>query len=189
MKKQILLLVTIVLFFGLYSCSKDDSDLSSGKNYLEISVDGKKYDADNGGIMGYSWETCDEKPGYINMVGAIETSEFYFEFGVTHYENLSDFESQIKGEYGVKKLSIIYSGGNLCKFDAAVWFDDKIQSDHDIRLAKNGKNTITNIKRLDETSSNVNYEIQGNFSCTFVNNNGEGIEVTGKYSLVTYVLK
>ncbi len=191
MKKLILFLVATVLLCGFYSCNKDDSDLPSGENYLEITVNGKTYDTDNGGILGFSdRETCDEKDGFLMGVGQIETSELFFEFYINHYENLIDFETAEKGQYGVGVFDIFredfYEG---CNFDAKVIFEDYTESDHDTNLKSGGTNTITSIKRLDETSTDVNYAIEGNFSCKFLNDSGVEVSVSGKYNVVTYVLK
>lgn len=188
MKKQILYFVTIILFIGINSCKKDNSDIPSDVNFIEVTIDGKKYNGDVGGMFGFtSQETCDNKLGYLINAGQVETSDFFLDLYLMHYENLDDFKSAEKGEYQVRNGYNF--NGNTCNFEVEVSFDDNTESNYHTSLKTGGKNTITNIKKLGETSTDVEYAIQGTFSCVFINHSNKEISVTGKYNVITEVLK
>ncbi|WP_167612322.1 hypothetical protein [Maribellus sediminis] len=183
MKKSILNLLIIVSFIPLFSCSEEEDDPLK-KEYLEIVVNGKKYDAIAEEWSNFDTETCDEKSGTRVNVGEIETSDFYLDLHIMHYTNLDDFTTADKGNYSIRNsLSI----NNICNFEAVVRFKDYTQGDYLTSVKDGGTNTITEIEKLDENSDIMLYGIKGNFNCTRINISGEEISVMGNYYVLVLV--
>lgn len=181
--KNLTLLFLIAL--SLFSCKKD-SGTSSTDNYLEITINGKNYKADVSGTFGFTDnETCDEKPAYLANVGQVETSDFFFDIYLLHYENVADFQDATTGDFSVKNSFF----STLCNFDVGVELEDNTQDDIETTLFSGGKNTISDIKQVGETSTEINYVVKGSFSCSFRNSSNDKIPVTGSYQLTLNVLK
>lgn len=180
----------LFLFFcsllAIVSCKKDsNNDDTSLESYVEITVNGKTYNTSNyasGSGFG-SMEGCNGKPTFRATLGQIDISTFFFDVYLTHYENNTDFTKSNIGQYKV------YSDFGDCNLDLGVSYDDKSQSNQWTTLQAGSKHTVSEIKQVDQTSTNIGYSVSGTFSCSFKNSQGQIITVTGKYHTVLYVLK
>lgn len=178
-----------LLFFSLLSivsCKKDsDNDNPSSGSFIEITVNGKTYNTSNyssGSGFG-SVEGCYGKPTFKASIGQIDVSTLFFDVYLTHYENNTDFTTSSTGQYKV------YSDFGDCNLDLGVSFTDKSQSNQGTTLQSGSNHTVTKIKQVDNTSTEIGYFVSGTFSCSFKNSQGQIIPVTGKYQTNLYALK
>ncbi|WP_340112330.1 hypothetical protein [Maribellus mangrovi] len=183
MKKSILNLLIVVSFISYLSCSdKKDDPLS--EEYLEVEVNGKKYDGIVEELSYYDTETCDNKRGTRVNVGEFENSDFYIDLHIMHYTDLDDFISAGEGNYNIQNSVGIK---DLCNFEAAVRFKDYTQGDYLTNIKDGGTHTIAEIKKLDENSHFILYAAKGNINCKFINKSQEEISVVLNYKVLLLV--
>jgi len=184
MKNYLVLLFYVSLV--LVSCKKDsDNDNESSESFIEITVNGKIYNTSNyssGSGFG-SMNGCNGKSTFMATIGQIEASTLFFDVYLTHYENSTDFVASNIGQYKV------YSDFGDCNLDLGVSFDDKSESNQRTTLLTGSNHTVTKIKQIENTSTNIGYFVTGTFSCSFKNSQGQTIPVTGKYQTTLYALK
>lgn len=184
MKKSTLSFLIIVSFLSFLSCNnKEDDPLS--EEYLEIVVNGIRYDGIVEEWSYFDTETCDDKRGTRVNVGEIENSDFYIDLRIVHYTNLDDFISAVEGDYNVRNS--LGPNDQLCNFDAVVRFKDYTQDDYLTSIKDSGTNTVTEIKKLDENSHFILYAVKGNTNCTFINKSEEEISVVLNYKVLILV--
>lgn len=175
-----------ILISLLISCSKDDEAApkdTESKDFLEIVVNGKTYKNEifSGGTgFGNQIGCLPGKPHFLGLLSQVETSAFFFDSYISYLENEVDFIKFSSGRYAVQA----WTGNNsICNLNLGISFKDKSLTNQNTTIVSGGINTITSIKKVKTTSTTVLYQIQGNFTCSFRNNAGTTIPLTGKYQI------
>lgn len=191
MKNKIYKIISIITVFALVTgCSSNsDSPSTSNTDYLEITIDGKSYKQDiyHGGTGSSGQSGCVNKPHFLQFLGQIENSAFFFGSNILHLENDVDFKNSVVGAYATKQENITNS--SACNLDLVISFEDKTQSVKTTQLITGGKNTITSIKKGKSTDTEYEFIIIGNFSASFKNKANVIIPVSGKYQITIVVYK
>jgi len=184
-------IISIITVFVLVTGCSSNSDTPSISNtdYLEITINGKSYKQDiyHGGT-GFSGQSgCVNKPHFLQYLGQIENSAFFFDSNILHLENDIDFKNSLTGAYATKQDYITNS--SACNLDLLISLDDKTQSVNATQIMTGGINTITSIKKGNSTATENEYIIIGNFTTRFKNNSNVIIPVSGKYQITIFVFK
>lgn len=192
MKKIFLFVLTLLV---IQSCKKSSST-STGKLFLEITVNGQTYKenlADIGGT-GFSGQTsCTNKPGFLQFSGMIETSQVLFEAYLFHHENETDFGSPSSASARlVDTKNHFYNLNGACNsnFDLNIDFEDKSLTNQACTVLSSGKtHTIESVTLTETTSTEKRYVISGSFSCTLRNSNNVSFPLTGRYRTTVRTLR
>jgi hypothetical protein len=191
MKNKIYKIISIITVFALVTgCSSNsDSQSTSNSDYLEITIDGKSFKQEiyHGGTGSSGQSGCVNKPHFLQFLGQIETSAFFFDSNILHLENDVDFKNSVVGAYATKQENITNS--SACNLDLVISFEDKTQSVKTTQLITGGNNTIASIKKGKSTDTEYEYIIIGNFSASFKNKSNVIIPVSGKYQITIVVYK
>ncbi len=185
----------LVLLFGcsvlLTSCKKENQVNENGEDFLEITANGKTYK--NTLVNGFGFSNisgCNSKPHALSSISQIDVAALFFGVLLKHYENNVDFQISNKGTYGVKEDNTFVGPSNSCNLDIEVSLDDKTKPNQSTILqASSNSHTVTDIKKISETSTNVSYKVIGIFSSSFKNSANDLIVITGKYQTTIQVLK
>lgn len=180
----------IGIIFLLTSCNKDDQSPQQevSKDYLEILVNGKTYDNDvftQGTGFVNAGGCVSNKPHFLAFLSDIETSSFRFSSYVSHFENETDFAKTVPGAFSIQ------TGMNsICNLNLSLSYEDKLLTNKVTTLTGTRVNQVTSIKKKGSPNNRtVEYQIQGNFSCSFRNHSGVIIPITGKYQYTVQVYK
>lgn len=195
---RILISNSIKLFFGFtllglfISCTKSEeatTENSGSIDYLEIVISGKTYKNDiySGGTGLADQEGCIAgKPHFLGFLSQVETSSFFFGSNISYLQNEVDFSKSSAGKYSVQTST---GNSSICNLNLAISLEDKSLTNKKTTLNSGGINTITSIKKGKATSTSILYQIQGNFTCSFKNNSGTTIPITGKYQITVPTYK
>jgi hypothetical protein len=174
------------------SCSKNEEatpKYTESIDFLEVVINEKTYKKDiYSGGTGFGNQTgcIAGKPHFLGLLAQIETSTFFFSSNISYLENEVDFIKFSAGKYAVQSSSI---SNSICNLNLDINLEDKSLTNKKTTLVSGGINTITSIKKGKATAANVMYEIQGNFTCSFKNNSGAIIPISGKYQITVPVYK
>jgi hypothetical protein len=190
MSNSVKIFLGFVLLSLFISCSKSEDATpkdAESIDFLEIVISGKTYKNDiySGGTGLANQQGClAGKPHFLGLLSQVETSTFFFGSNISYLENEVDFTKFNAGKYSVET----WTGNNsICNLNLAISLEDKSLTNKKTTLNSGGINTITSIKKGKVTSTSVLYQIQGNFTCSFKNNSGTTIPITGKYQITVPV--
>lgn len=185
----------LLLFFffslTLVSCDKDSNDIPT-EDFIEITVHGQTYrDVANVG-PGFSGQGgCDNKSYLTTLLGQIDVPTLFLNVYIKHYGNDMDFKASKPSEYDITAIagydvSVLVTG---CNLGLGISYSDKQQSAVETVLQPGSHHNVTAIKEIESTSVHTGYSVSGTFSCSFKNNQGQIIPLTGKYRTKIYALK
>lgn len=130
----------------------------------------------------------------FNIFSNFETAEVY----IHHYEKDSDFQGTTTGNYRIFEVNNFTPNNptNACNMDIWVgWFDNSIMTriDSTVFGGYNYHHTINNITKVSENSTEVKYDIEGDFECDvshLVSNQTWHItHMKGRYKTFIYTIK
>lgn len=192
MPNSIKLFLGFTLLSLFISCSKSEKATTTNTesiDFLEIVISGKTYKKDiySGGTGFANQQGCIAgKPHFLGLLSQLETSSFFFASNISYLENEVDFIKFSAGKYSVQDRSI---SSSICNLNLDIALEDKSLTNKKTTLVSGGINTIISIKKGKITTTSVLYQIQGNFTCSFKNNLGATIPITGKYQITVPVYK
>jgi len=194
MRKVFLTFAVVFLLIIFNSCKKSDTTSSRSQNYfLTATINGQPYTVNE--VTGFDFSDrsgCITNKRYqTSVISQIDVAAYFLDVYIHHYQNYADFNGTSSGPYSIFE-DIIGSVDNACNMDLAIALDDNAFSfpGSSCALQTNSLvNNITNVTRVSETSTDVKYDVEGNFSCNFKNNNNVVIPVTGSYKTYFEVLK
>lgn len=164
----------------LVSCKKNQVSRTQSNTpyFLELEVGGTTKTVDSNYINGFQYTDqngCEIAKQYcVSNIGQIDfdihsmpqTVEVY----IHHYERDIDFLGTTTGNHRIFEVNNFTpnSPTNACNMDIWVgWFDGSIMTriDSTVFGGYNFHNTINSIEKVSETSSEVKYDIEGDFEC------------------------
>ena len=185
-RQKITAVLYALLIITSLSCSKSsDSNANDANDFMEITIGGKAYNQIiyTGGTGGFVNQTgCVAKPHFQAFMSQFDLSGFFFDSNIMVLQNETDFKSSNTGTYKIVNY-YLFPKPIACNLDLLLGFKDKSQSDQSTTLLANGINTISNISIKESNSTNVLYQIKGNFTCNFKNKANAQILITGKYQI------
>lgn len=180
----------VVLSFSfvlmLNACKKNANEEAPSSDYfLKASIKGQNYER-NEDVTFNSFQYTNQdgcitgKSYTMSNINQINVSLFSFDLNIFHFENTSSFNGSSTGSYNVYDYL-----GTPCNLGLVVDLEDESFSSFSQRQCKlqTGSlvNNITKISKVSETSTDMKYNIEGNFSCNFKNFSNVIIPVTGSY--------
>jgi hypothetical protein len=192
MRKNHFLLFLLVFIF-IESCKK--SSTTNGReslDFIEATIDGKNY-REEFPPANFSFQDddgCDNQPNkplIIQNVGQIDVADYFLDPFLRFYSKNVDFKDSQPKSSTIFEPSP-FSFDNLpegCNLDLEIGLDDEsfnqVSDKQTTLLADQSSGNIISITKIDESSTEVNYRVRGNFSCKFRNKNGKIISVTGSF--------
>lgn len=184
------------------SCNSSDEENLSDDLFLKINVSGKNYTSEGLYSTGFGGqENClDNGELFLQLVGQVENSSLFVEVNFAHFENLIDYSNTQKNNILSTRIvdtNSVYTfttdgiSSDFCNLnnDLSIIYEDK-STDTYLNLKPNTQSThkITKVDFLSEDSQAKFYIVEGNFNCTFINNNVD-VPVSGNYRIQIEVLK
>lgn len=180
----------ITLFFSsivlLSACKKNGNDETASSDYfLKVSIKGQNYEK-NEDISFNIFQVTSQtgcvagKPYSMSNINQIDVSAYFFDLFIFHFENAASFTGSKTGSYNIYDYN-----GTPCNLGLVVALDDESFpsfSQKECTLQTGSLvNNITKLTKVSETSTDIKYNIEGNFSCNFKNFSNVLIPVTGSY--------
>lgn len=188
MIRKPLRIIVLLLFIVLQSCSKDDDGSSNTSYFLNVEVQGTNLSATS--PLGFAsspeidCQTNDEILEFLN-IGQIDTSQYFMDVFLAHYEDSSNFSDDINQQSNV----IEFIDNRECYENFDFQFDF-VLNDNRVNLDSSSNNTsqITNIESVESNSQQTTYAISGKFNLTFLDIDNSPVVVTGEYRIPVSVL-
>jgi len=190
------LLISSIIFIS--SCSPDDEDDNNGggggggnnnsPNYfMNATINGQSYQTNLVSMFGFSnQDGCLPVNYHLDNIGQIDVANYFFDAYIFRYENDQDLAGINTGTGGaIQMFNYFYTpeGDNSCNFRMVADLRDKQQSDEGTTLLPSGTHTVTSITEVSQNSTEVTYAVEGSFSCSFINDAGQQINITGTYRI------
>ena len=153
--------------------------------FVKVSVNSTEYSTST--ICGSSYSNqsgCDAfMYNYTEMCQFIP-SAFSFSPYIVYRQNKAAFDSLSTGTYDVSINAYMpFVNDSICNWDLAVIYRDKTQPDQTCTLEPNGVHNVTSITYKSETSTKVEYSVEGNFDFNVKNSANAIIHITGTYRI------
>ena len=177
-------IVIIGLSFFAIACKKSSSNSTSLSVKLNAVINGTKYSSENTSIAIFQ----DHQLGCLNSKEYVVTDAGYIknaQYDLDVYIKTNRLASDFTTKTGAYNLVPYIDGTNSCNLDISVNLSQSINgSPYYCTLQYTGKESnITSITKVQETSSDVLYNITGNFNCNFKSeNNNAIIPVSGSFT-------
>lgn len=192
MKKYLFLLS--ILMVSLVSCKKDEIARPASGYFLKANIGGQDYQVTDQQMFN-TFQYTDEdgcistkRYTYAN-ISQIETTNFFFDLYIKHYEKEVDFMGSQTGRKDVH--SDLDDVGTICNLDLTVLYQNKADLQWYLPTNQRPINVnVTKITKTAETSTYVKYDIEGDFDFQLLlGNTTNYIPVTGTYRTWIEVLK
>ncbi len=178
------------------SCSPDDEDDNNGGGgqgnntttyFMNVTINGQAYQTNSVGFFGFvNQEGCLPVNYKLTNIGQIDIADYFLDAYLFRYENNEDI-AEINPGVGDVIQSLYYfdspEGGNSCNFRLVIDLEDKQLAVEDTNLLPSGTHSVTSINQVSQNSTEVTYAVEGNFSCSFINDAGQQINITGTYRM------
>ena len=191
-------ILPLILVFSLVGCKKDEGNNQStnggnggngGNNtdtyFMNATINGVNYSFTSESIYGFgSQGGCLPVSYFLRNIGQIDVSNFFLDVNLFHYSNNADFSLSDTGYFAVHSIddySWVEGSPDFCAQDLVVNLEDNSNSDNNWFLVPGGIHVVTSISQSSQSSTDVVYNVEGNFSMSFVSNNGQSVPVSGNY--------
>ncbi len=187
--KIFLIISSVYLLFG---CQQNNPQPNTSSYFLNATINGNSYSRNEvNGFQYTNQQGCVNGKTYeMANVSQIDVASYFLDLNIHHYQNYSDFLVSVPGSHTL--YNDPFNTSSTCNLDLIINLDDKQFSGTSqiCTLQTNSlTNNITSIVKVSETSTDVKYDIEGNFSCNFKNTNNVSIPVNGNYKTWINVLK
>lgn len=175
----------IILVGLLFACSKEKE--GSTQDYIEIVINGETYKNEIFGGSGFAnGNGCfANKPHYLGLLGEFETPAFRFVSYISYLQQEDDFVKTVAGSYNIQT-----GMESICNLNLSIQYDDKLLTNNTTVLQGSRTHQVTSIiKKGAVNFSLVEYQVKGNFSCSFRNAAGITVPITGNYQCTITVMK
>lgn len=185
--------ILFIGFISISSCSfleEEFDDITGGENlsyFMQVTINGVEYETNDVSVFGFgNRDGCLPVDYHLDNIGQIDIADYFFDAYLFRYENNEDMEGISSGTGSVAPMFDFFytpEGANSCNFRMVADLRDKQQEEDYTELLSSSSNTVTSVTQISQSSTEVVYAVEGNFSCSFVNVVGEQININGTYRI------